>query len=149
MVQMRWNVNDRLRRFKRWLSLQQGTPGCKARGLAIGVFCGCFPLFGLQTLLGLTLASLFRGNHLLAASGTLISNPITYLPLYWFNYRVGSSVLGYSYSLQSFPELSWNSMVSQGWIFGIRLILGSTLVGFVCGLAVGICAYFALKASSS
>ena len=145
---MRWNVIDRLRRFFRWLLLQQGTPGYKARGLAIGIFCGCFPLFGFQTLLGIVLANLFRGNQLLAVSGTWISNPITYVPLYWLNYRVGAFVLGHSYIAHSFADFSWRGIVSQGWIFGIRLILGSTLVGFFCGLAVGICAYLALKASS-
>ncbi|MFO0103826.1 MAG: DUF2062 domain-containing protein, partial [Cyanobium sp.] len=57
--------------------------GERARGLAAGIFCGCFPFFGLQTLLGIGLASVLRGNHLLAAAGTWISNPFTYVPLYW------------------------------------------------------------------
>ena len=39
-------------------------------------------------------ATLVRGNHLLAAAGTLVSNPITYVPLYWFNYLVGCQLLG-------------------------------------------------------
>ena len=55
---------------------------------------GCFPFFGLQTLLGMALASLVRGNHLLAAAGTWISNPFTYLPLYWFNYNLGCRFWG-------------------------------------------------------
>ena len=148
MVQMRWNVNYRLRRFVHWLSRQQGTPGYKARGLAIGVFCGCFPLFGLQTLLGLTLASFCRGNHLLAASGTWISNPITYAPLYWFNYRVGSLLLGHSHLLDGFTEFSWHEIVAQGWIFGSSLMLGSAIVGSLSSLVVGFCVYFGLKVRS-
>jgi len=145
MVQMRWNVVDRLSRFFRWLLQKQGTPGEKARGLAIGIFCGCFPLFGFQTLLGITLSSLCRGNHLLAVSGTWISNPITYVPLYWLNYRVGSFVLGHSHRAQSFSEFSLLEIVSQGWIFVVRLFLGSTLVGTLCALVIGLCTYFALK----
>ncbi len=148
MVQMRWNVLGRLRRFFRWLLQQQGNPGEKARGLAIGIFCGCFPLFGFQTLMGIGLARLLRGNYLLAASGTWISNPITYVPLYLLNYRVGSFVLGHRHTVQSFVDLSWRGIVSNGWIFVVRLLLGSTLVGTICGLALGLCIYFALKARS-
>ncbi|WP_233130225.1 DUF2062 domain-containing protein [Synechococcus sp. 1G10] len=35
-----------------WLWMQEGSHGQRARGLADGVSCGCFPCFGLQTLLG-------------------------------------------------------------------------------------------------
>ena len=67
-----------------WLWAQEGSHGQRARGLAAGIFCGCFPFFGLQTLLGVALASVVRGNHLLAAAGTWVSNPFTYVPLYWW-----------------------------------------------------------------
>ena len=90
LIKARERVQDALQ----WLWQQEGTPGQRARGLAAGIFCGCFPFFGFQTLLGIALASVVRGNHLLAAAGTWISNPFTYVPLYWFNFRVGSLVLG-------------------------------------------------------
>ena len=83
-------TRKRLQQGLQWLWEQEGTPGQRARGLAAGIFCGCFPIFGLQTLAGITLASVVRGNHLLAAAGTWISNPFTYVPLYWFNYRIGA-----------------------------------------------------------
>ena len=70
----------RLRQWLLWLWHHEATVGQKARGLAAGVFMGCFPIFGLQTLLGIALASLVRGNHILAAAGTWISNPLTYIP---------------------------------------------------------------------
>ena len=84
----------RLRRSLHWLWAQEGTPGQRARGLAAGVFCGCFPFFGLQIMVSVGVASLLKGNHLLAAAGTLVSNPLTYIPLYWFNYLVGDQLLG-------------------------------------------------------
>ena len=77
-----------------WIWKEEGTPAERARGVAVGIFSGCFPFFGLQSLMGVCLASLVRGHHLLAVIGTWISNPLTYLPLYWLNYRVGSFVLG-------------------------------------------------------
>ncbi len=145
---MLWNLTHRLRRFLRWLWLQKGTPGYKARGVAIGVFCGCFPLFGFQTVLGIALASVFRGNHLLAISATWISNPITYFPLYWLNYKVGAALLGHGENLQDPSLFNLREIWSQGWMFGTRLILGSSLVGIVLGGLTGLFIYFVFKSRS-
>jgi hypothetical protein len=71
------SLGRRLQRRLLWLLQQEGSHGQRARGLAAGIFCGCFPFFGLQTLLGVALASVLRGNHLLAAAGTWISNALT------------------------------------------------------------------------
>ncbi len=120
-----------------WLWRQEGSPGQRARGLAAGIFCGCFPFFGLQTLLGIALATLLRGNHLLAAAGTWISNPITYLPLYWFNYQVGSWLLGPSVRPVSITALHQEGFWEMGWAFSSRLLLGSSLVGMVSSVALG------------
>ena len=65
----------RMRRGVLWLWKQEGTPAQRARGLAAGVFCGCYPFFGLQIFLSVGVATLVRGNHLLAAAGTLVSKP--------------------------------------------------------------------------
>ena len=65
----------------RWLWQQDGSPGHRARGLAAGVFTGCLPFFGLQIVLGVALAATIRGNRILAAAGTWISNPLTTLPI--------------------------------------------------------------------
>ena len=73
----RLRLRLRLRRSLHWLWAQEGTPGQRARGLAAGVFCGCFPFFGLQIVVSVGVASLLKGNHLLAAAGTLVSNPLT------------------------------------------------------------------------
>lgn len=85
-----------------WLWEHEGSAGKRARGLAAGIFTGCFPVFGLQIVLGVALASLVRGNHLLAAAGTLVSNPITSIPLYWVNYQLGALILGVG---PAFPDL--------------------------------------------
>ena len=82
--------------YKKILSLfrsQNGSPFFNAKGLAIGVFSGCFPFFGFQTLMGVFFAKIAKGNIVLAAIGTWISNPFTYIPLYYFNYKVGSIFL--------------------------------------------------------
>ncbi|MCT0248017.1 DUF2062 domain-containing protein [Synechococcus sp. CS-205] len=128
----------RVRHWIRWLWEQEGSPAQRARGLAAGVFCGCFPFFGLQTLLGVALASLVRGNHLLAAAGTWISNPFTYVPLFWFNYQLGTWLLGPGHGWPSMAILKQHGFWELGWSFTSRLILGSTIVGASSASVVGL-----------
>ena len=141
MVKLLSASRQRLRRWLRWLWSQEGTPGQRARGVAAGVFCGCYPFFGLQTIFSIGIASLVRGNHLLAAAGTLISNPLTYVPLYWFNYQLGSWLLGTKTNAAVFNDLNRSNLWQQGWSFTQRLLLGSTVVGAVLALMLGIAAY--------
>lgn len=128
----------RIRRALTWLWQQEGSPGQRARGLAVGVFSGCFPFFGLQIVFGVALASAVRGNHLLAAAGTWISNPLTSLPLYWFNYQLGILLLGPGPGFPDLSALRSERLWHLGWGFASRLLLGSTLVGLVCALAAGL-----------
>jgi len=135
-------------KFKKILSLflkQDGSPFFNAKGIAVGVFCGCFPFFGFQTLLGLFLAKVANGNLFLAAIGTWISNPFTYVPLYFLNYKVGS------FFLQNSPDiiLDKNVMIEELWeqgsVFSLRLILGSALVGLLLASISGVIVFLLYK----
>jgi uncharacterized protein (DUF2062 family) len=130
-------IGRRLQRWISWLWAQEGSHGQRARGLAAGIFCGCFPFFGLQTLLGIALATMLRGNHLLAAAGTWISNPFTYVPLYWFNYQLGCWLLGNGQSWPGGEALSHQALWQLGGEVASRLLLGSTLVGLTCATGIG------------
>ena len=127
---------------------QEGSVGQRCRGLAAGVFAGCFPFFGFQTLFGIALATLLRGNRILAAAGTWISNPFTYVPLYWCNYMLGSYALGESATidLSSIPMLSRN-MWSLGGTVMIRLLLGSAMAGFALATIAGLITWIWLRRS--
>ncbi len=127
----------KLRQAIEWVWRQEGSHGQRARGLAAGVFMGCFPIFGFQTLLGVALASLVRGNHLLAAAGTWISNPITYVPLYWFNYQLGCLLLGPGKGWPGGMRLGQDSLRQLGWDVTSRLLLGSAVVGVVAATLSG------------
>ena len=136
---------SRFRRSWRYFYLRflrlRGTPGYIARGLACGVFAGCFPLFGLQTLIGVSLAVIFRGHKLTAAAGTWISNPLTYVPIFAFNYKVGELLLGLSIEKKpvTLPDnwQSWSELKGSGLVFLITLFFGC----FVVGLSTSIVAY--------
>ncbi len=128
-----------------WIWQQEGTPAQRARGIAVGVFSGCFPFFGLQSLLGVALASLFKGNYLLAITATWISNPFTYIPLYLFNYKVGKLLLVQHNDLPEFNQIILSQIWSQGWLISIRLLLGSLIVGFSLAVVLGYMSYLTFK----
>ncbi|HHP7244611.1 MAG TPA: DUF2062 domain-containing protein [Elainellaceae cyanobacterium] len=128
----------------------RGTSQAIARGLASGVFAGWFPLFGLQTIIGVALAAVFRGNKIMAAAGTWVSNPFTYVPIYYFNFRIGEWLLervGISVQMpgQDFQKViadagwqAFQQFVALGAGFIATLFLGCFTVGILS--AIG--AYF-------
>ena len=132
-----------------WIWQQEGSASQRAKGLAVGVFSGCFPFFGLQTLLGISLAGIIRGNLLLAAIGTWISNPFTYLPLYWFNYMVGSILIGQQENFPKIGNLDSQEVWTQSLSFIIRIILGSFVTGGLAASITGSIFYQLLKKNQS
>ncbi|MGL5058893.1 MAG: DUF2062 domain-containing protein [Microcoleus sp.] len=128
--------------YKRFLRLR-GTPESIARGFAAGVFTGMFPIFGLQIVAGVALATLLRGNKILAAAATWISNPVTNLPICILNFQVGRWVLGSDRAFNPQNITSADRLLEFGTEFAIELLVGSCAVAAVC--AVG--SYFlALRA---
>ncbi|MEA5534947.1 DUF2062 domain-containing protein [Crocosphaera sp. XPORK-15E] len=133
---------SRWKRQWRYLYLRfgrlRGTPKSISRGLAFGVFAGCFPLLGLQTLIGVLLAVIFRGHKLAAAAGTWVSNPLTYVPIFAFNYKVGELLLGLGRTNPQ-PNLpqnwqSWSMLQESGLYFMVTLFFGCFIVGVIASM---------------
>lgn len=122
-----------IRYYYHRLLRMEGSPEVIARGLAVGVFAGWFPWFGLQTLIALTIALVVRGNKVIAVAATWISNPLTYVPIFAFNYHIGLLVLR---SPEDEPfELtaleSWQGVQELGSTILVPLFLGSFVVGII------------------
>ena len=143
------NLIKKIRKFFSWLWNQEGSPSQRALGFGMGIFSGCFPFFGLQTLIGIFLARIFKSNTILAALGTWISNPFTYVPLYYFNYKVGSRLLNTDHNLVDFSHITTNELWSQSWYLSSRLIIGSICMGLLTGIVGGLGLYFLLKKLSN
>ena len=56
MKKIFFNLIKRIRKFVIWLWKQEGSPSQRALGFGLGIFSGCFPFFGFQTLIGIFLA---------------------------------------------------------------------------------------------
>ncbi|WP_159790794.1 DUF2062 domain-containing protein [Sodalinema gerasimenkoae] len=124
----------RITRYYYWRLIRlQDPPEYIARGVAVGVFAGCFPLFGMQTPISILLAMGARGHKLCAAVCTWISNPLTYLPIYWLNFQIGRLLLGSSSNAPS----QWNSLeifLDQTGEFFADLLLGSLVMATILAI---------------
>lgn len=96
-----------------------------ARAIGIGLFCSMLPI-PLQTIPAAILAIPARANIPVAAACVWISNPLTWIPIYYFNYRVGVYLTGGEAHPGEF------SLANTGHIL-LELWLGSVVVGLVVG----------------
>ncbi len=65
-----------------------------AAGMAIGLFVGLLPTYWVQLLLAVFLVYLFRVNITAGVLGTLITNPLTTLPIVGLQVKVGVWLIG-------------------------------------------------------
>jgi len=110
------------------------TPREIALGIAIGVFIGILPLYGLHAILALIIALVVRpANKIAILLGTNISLPPMVPFITWAGYNMGRLMLSKDY-----PDLSWTMFRNFSYkdIFALYypLFLGSLLLGFACAV---------------
>jgi uncharacterized protein len=113
----------------------RGSPEAIARGAAAGIFAGWFPLIATQMAFAILFAALIKGNKIVAAAATWVSNPLTSIPIYAFNFHVGRWLLrSQEQSFSSESINSWEGMMEMGTEFLADLLVGCFVVGSLCSL---------------
>jgi uncharacterized protein (DUF2062 family) len=109
-------------------------PATIARGFAVGIFVAFSPLLGLHTFLAISLAFLVRGNRLSSLLASWICNPISMIPILYFDFKVGEILLSTSIP---FPENihTLEDIIHAGSQVAWPLLVGGHLIGLVVGLA--------------
>jgi hypothetical protein len=126
-----------MRAWIRNLVKVKDTPEALARGLAVGFFFGVSFFWGLQIALAVLVSYLVRGNKVVAAAMTAVSNPLTSLPLYSLCYLIGHLLIGGEDTLPDFAKVhSIQEFLALGPHFFVTMLVGTTLVGVVGGVAV-------------
>ena len=95
-----------------------------ALGLALGIFVAYMPLLGFHMLLVALLAFIFKGNEFVAITSVWISNPFTFVLIYYPNYLVGEAVL-HSLGMANIREAADASV-----IFNESLTFGNFITNF-------------------
>lgn len=145
-------------RWLRWLGPRLLHPRLwhlNRRGLALGMALGIF--FGLliplaQIPLSAAAAVALRANVPAAVVSTLVTNPVTFGPVYYAAWRLGKAVLGESVSAAQQPptaaavqappgETGWQEVKRRVLGVGKPLLLGLALMA----CAVGVLTYFAVS----
>ncbi|MEO1396564.1 MAG: DUF2062 domain-containing protein [Cyanobacteria bacterium J06634_5] len=124
------------KRLARYLYIRflriRSSPGAIARGMAVGMFAGSFPFLGLQSIIGITLAACVRGNKVVAAASTWISNPLTFVPLFALNFHVGRWLLRLPTTTTLPPApIDLAEWMTVGMDVASAMLVGSFVVGIV------------------
>ena len=134
------------RRLLRKILMLDDTAHSIALGTAIGMFIGMTPTVGIQMILVLCLAvvtrPLFHFSKIAALLTVYISNPFTVLPIYWFNYSIGTYFVEATVTYEDFARTLeyegfaqwWDTVVSLFVRVGAPLFLGSLAVATVTSL---------------
>lgn len=110
----------------------RGEPDEIAKGIALGIFIGMTPTFGLQMVIAIFLAYLLKENRLAALVGVWVTNPVTAPVIYAIEYEVGRILL--KMPRAALPgELSFGAFADLSYDVLAPLWLGSVIAGILCG----------------
>lgn len=97
-------TRDKIKGFFAWLMMLNDTPHSIAMGAAVGVFVALTPTMGIQLLLVAIISMFIRCNRTAGWTLAWITNPLTVVPIFFFNYLVGTWLLG-------MPPLGWRAFL--------------------------------------
>lgn len=132
LTQHRW--------YQRFIRLR-ASPHAIAAGMALGLFIGMSPFFGLHVITAVGLAALFKWSKISALIGVQITNALTAPFVYPIVYWIGSKLAGSSGKTAwpsdfTFAELL--KLVQQSKYILMDLMIG----GVVLGLPLALVGYF-------
>lgn len=134
-------------RFWYRVIILKSSPTRIAGGLALGVFVGLTPTIGFQMLIAALLAPLFRCNPLSAMAGVYITNPVTFIPIYAFNYEVGCAILGFEtgISWQRLREMPIGEATRELMSGSLRLLLALWVGSLVVAIPSAAVSFFGMR----
>jgi uncharacterized protein (DUF2062 family) len=140
-------LGDALQRWPSRLLHEHAQPSRLGAAVAFGVWIGCTPFYGLQTVIGLALATALRLNRLAALLGMQISIPPLAPFLLFANAQVGALVLhGHrlSLSLEAMRAAPTSTLVAE--LFS-DLLVGGAIVGAALALPAGLLTTYLVRRS--
>ncbi len=143
----------RFRPLFRWIIRLRSSSRAIAGGLGLGAFIAFSPTYGIQIFLALFLATAFNCNRAATLIPIWVTNPVTIVPVYSFNYWLGTffwegpEISQVSRQLMDIAKelarLDFFAVFDQFALFlhlgrdvVIPLIVGSLITGLVAGILV-------------
>ena len=156
MVDTYKRLRVKLRRLVRSVLEGHHTSSEIAGGAALGIFVGFLPIMGIQMAVVSIIALPLRANLKAALAGVWISNPITFIPLYYANYSFGllfwpeqgASKEAFVKALENAADFSWSAIwdsLTALFDMGTDILVPLWIGSGVLGLVFGVPTYFATK----
>ncbi len=105
-----------------------------SKAFVLGLFWMAIPVPS-QMIASAICAIIFRANLPISVALVWISNPLTMAPIFYFNYVIGSMILGQEADESIHFELSWDWLINTLGELWLPLYLGSFVVGAVLALS--------------
>ena len=118
-----------------------------AKGFAVGLFCAFLPIPVPMLLAGI-LAVAFSANILLSLLVVWVNNPLTIVPIFYFTYKLGASIIGveidpeFEFSFSYLMDNFWSATLAL-WVGGIITSIVASTLGYFS--IISIYRYKALK----
>lgn len=104
-----------------------------AGGVATGLFCSFIPVLG-QTIIAAAAAIIFRINLPLSVIFVWVTNPVTFAPLFFFAYKLGTWLLDEPLKQVAF-EFTWQWFTDKLIHIWEPLLLGCFILGSLSAAA--------------
>ena len=125
----------------------KGDPAQIAFSFAIGIFFGLIIPMGLQTVVAVPVAIAFECNLVVSLTATLITNPLTIVPIYLFAIRIGSIFTNNTGGLENISTLIKNPTLGSVSVFS-RSALTDLIIGiFVLAVITSVLSFFVVRFS--
>ena len=108
-----------------------------AKGFAVGLFCAFLPV-PVHMLLAGILAVAFSANILLSLLVVWVNNPLTIVPIFYFTYKLGTSIIGVE--IDPGFEFSFGYLMDNFWSATIALWIG----GLITSILMATFGYFSI-----
>lgn len=142
-------LSRRIRRFIVHKILHADDPPHRlALGVAIGMFMTFTPTVGVQSILVALTAWVLRANKLVGMPMVWISNPATIVPIYYFCYVIGHTILGSEgvedgwWQRLAYPPQGWWNFVGFYWMNLMEIALPLWVGALVVGLCTAVPTYY-------
>ena len=125
-----------------------------ALGLAVGIFISCTPFYGLQTLLSLVVATVFRLDKTATVTGAWLNLPWFAPFVYGLALHIGGLIVPDSEGadaaavvelLRASSSLSWANVMALLHDASLALLIGTAVVGAVAGVATYVVALLLIR----
>jgi hypothetical protein len=119
-------------------------PGRIALALGVGVFLGCTPFLGLQTILAIVVATVFSLNRAATVTGVWLNLPWFAPFVYGAALKVGAALVPdpagvrdawLAYVVEHPGRLSWRQMLVLLHEVSLTLLVGTAVIGVAAGVA--------------